>query len=89
MLEPAWSLIRSKVGTAKFFKTDVSDEKKSVQALADTAFNAFGQVDILVNNVAAEPIGSILELPIKEWDRAYAANLRGAVLGIKAFLPGC
>ncbi len=81
------TLIRSEGGTAKFVKTDVSDEK-SVQALADTAFNAFGQVDILVNNAAAEPIGSILELPIKEWDRAYAVNLRGAVLGIKAFLPG-
>ena len=81
------TLIRSEGGTAKFVRTDVSDEK-SVQALADMAFSAFGQVDILVNNAAAEPIGSMLETPVKEWDRAYAVNLRGAVLGIKAFLPG-
>jgi len=81
------ALTRSEGGLAKFIKTDVSDDK-SVQTLADTVFDAFGQVDILVNNAAAEPIGSILELPIKEWDQAYAVNLRGAVLGIKAFLPG-
>jgi len=62
--------------------------KKSEQTLADTAFDAFGQIDILVNNAAAEPIGSILRLPINEWDQAYAVNLSGAVLGIKAFLPG-
>ena len=81
------TLIRSEGGTAKFVRTDVSDEK-SVQALADVAFSAFGQVDILINNAAAEPIGSMLETPVKEWDRAYTVNLRGAVLGIKAFLPG-
>ena len=81
------ALIRSEGGLAKFIKTDVSDDK-SVQTLADTVFDAFGQVDILVNNAAAEPIGSMLETPVKEWDRAYTVNLRGAVLGIKAFLPG-
>ena len=81
------ALIRSEGGEALFVKTDVADEA-SMRGLADTTFNAFGKVDILVNNAAIEPIGSILELTTEDWDRVYAVNVRGAVLGIKLFLPG-
>lgn len=81
------TLIRSEGGTALFVQTDVSDEK-SIQALAKKAFNTFGKVDILVNNAIIYRPGTILELPIEAWDQVYAVNLRGAVLGIKAFLPG-
>ena len=81
------ALIRSAGGTALFVQTDVGDEK-SVQALADRAFEAFGRVDILVNNAIVYQTGSILEVPIEAWDRAYAVNLRGAVMAIRTFLPG-
>ncbi|MHA1303123.1 MAG: SDR family oxidoreductase [Candidatus Heimdallarchaeaceae archaeon] len=81
------ALIRSEGGTALFIKTDVGDEK-SIQALAEKAFDAFGKVDILVNNAIIYRPGTILELPIETWDQVYAVNLRGAVLGIKTFLPG-
>ncbi|AKI98322.1 short-chain dehydrogenase [Kosmotoga pacifica] len=81
------ALIRSERGTALFVQTDVGDEK-SIQALAEKAFNTFGKVDILVNNAIIYRPGTILELPIEAWDQVYAVNLRGAVLGIKAFLPG-
>lgn len=80
-------LIRSEGGTALFVKTDVSDEQ-SMEALARTALKHFEKVDILVNNAAVEPIGSTIELSLADWDRTYAVNVRGAVLGIKAFLPG-
>ncbi len=79
-------LIRSEGGTALFVRTDVSDAA-SVRALAERAVTTFGKVDIFINNAAIEPIGSILELSITDWDRAYAVNVRGAVLGITAFLP--
>ena len=81
------ALIHSEGGEALFVRADVSDET-SMLALADKTFSAFDKVDVLVNNAAIEPIGSIMELPITEWDRTYAVNVRGAVLGIKVFLPG-
>ena len=81
------ALINSEDGKALFVKADVSGER-SMRALADTAFSTFDKVDILVNNAAIEPLGSIMELPTGEWDRAYSVNVRGAVLGIKVFLPG-
>ncbi|MGD2041149.1 MAG: SDR family oxidoreductase [Anaerolineae bacterium] len=81
------ALIRSAGGTALFVQTDVGDEE-SVQALADRAFETFGRVDILVNNAIVYQTGSLLEVPVEAWDRAYAVNLRGAVMAIRTFLPG-
>ena len=46
-----------------------------------------GDVDILVNNAAAFTTKPVLEHTVEEWDRIFAVNLRGAFLGIKAFLP--
>jgi NAD(P)-dependent dehydrogenase (short-subunit alcohol dehydrogenase family) len=81
------ALIRSAGGTALFVQTDLGDAK-SVQALAERALETFGRVDILVNNAIVYQTGSILEVPMDAWDRAYAVNLRGAVMAIRTFLPG-
>ncbi len=67
-------------------KADISDES-SVKTLTEKAGEAFGKVDILVNNAVTITIGSVLELPPGAWDRAFAVNLKGPVLLIKAFLP--
>jgi len=81
------SLIRSEGGTALFVKTNVADEN-SVNRLAERALKEFSKVDILVNNATMAKTGSILELPLEEWDRSWAVDVRAAVLGIRAFLPG-
>jgi len=81
------ALIRSEGGTALFIRTDVSDEE-SIRRLAEEALREFGRVDILVNNATVVETGSILELPLAVWDRAWAVDVRAAVLAIKAFLPG-
>ena len=81
------ALIRSEGGTALFVRTDVGDER-SIQALAEKAIDTFGKVDILVNNAIIYRTGTILEVPIETWDQVYGVNLRGAVVGIKTFLPG-
>jgi NAD(P)-dependent dehydrogenase (short-subunit alcohol dehydrogenase family) len=80
-------LVRSEGGRALFVRTDVSDPASMVQ-LQERASEAFGAVDILVNNAEAFKAGRILDCSIEAWDRIMAVNLRGAFLGIKAFLPG-
>jgi len=80
-------LIRSEGGEAIFIKTDVSDEK-SMNELAEKAFHDYKKVDILVNNAIAFSFGSILDQSLENWDRIFSVNLKGAVLGIKLFLPG-
>jgi NAD(P)-dependent dehydrogenase (short-subunit alcohol dehydrogenase family) len=79
-------LILQEGGTALFVKTDVADPA-SMEHLHNLVQESLGDVDILVNNAAAFTTKPILEHTVEEWDRIFAVNLRGAFLGIKAFLP--
>jgi NAD(P)-dependent dehydrogenase (short-subunit alcohol dehydrogenase family) len=74
-------------GSVLFVQTDVGDEH-SVENLAKQAKQAFGKVDIVINNATITPLGAVIDLPIKDWDASYRVNLRGAVLLAQAFLPG-
>lgn len=58
-----------------------------VEALARRTLDAFGRVDLLVNNAAVNFPGPFLEMPIKRWDAVLNVNLRGTMLCTKAFLP--
>jgi NAD(P)-dependent dehydrogenase (short-subunit alcohol dehydrogenase family) len=79
-------LIRTEGGQALFVHTDVSDPE-AMERLHQESIQSFGHVDILVNNAEAFSCQTVLELTVPEWDRIFAVNLRGAFLGIKAFLP--
>ncbi len=76
-------------GEAIGLKTDVSDEA-SANAMAKAALDRFGAIDILVNNaslMSVLPRRSWLEIPIEEWDRVMAVNLRGLFLCARAVVP--
>ena len=73
-------------GNALFVQTDIS-EQASVEHLHRQARQAYGEVDILVNDAEAFTAKPVLDHAVEEWDRIFAVNLRGAFLGIKAFLP--
>jgi NAD(P)-dependent dehydrogenase (short-subunit alcohol dehydrogenase family) len=75
-------------GTAIFIKTDVSDEA-SMNAMSKKAFDAFGKVDILVNNAMIMSLGApILQTTVEHLDRQYEIAARGMLIGIRLFLPG-
>ena len=58
---------------------DVADEAAVEAAFAAIAAE-FGRLDILVNNAATLLSGSFAEMPLSDWDRVMAVNLRGAML---------
>ena len=68
---------------------DVSDETQVASLIRDTE-KAFGGVHILVNNAAvfaryvAVPLDQI---SAGDWERAFAVNVRGSYLCVKAALP--
>jgi len=69
-------------------KTDVAD-RASAEAMAKRAVEAFGRIDILVNNAAifaTVPMSRspFDEIEIEEWDRMMAVNLRGMWLASRA-----
>ncbi len=59
-------------------QADISDEQQ-VQRLFAEALDAFGRVDILMNNAGVDAAGTeVGELATEVWDRAIRTNLYGA-----------
>jgi 3-oxoacyl-[acyl-carrier protein] reductase len=76
-------------GRALSLIVDVADPA-STQAMAASALASFGRIDGLVNNAGFFKdchFGSFLEIPVDEWDRCYAVNVRGVWLCSKAVVP--
>jgi 3-oxoacyl-[acyl-carrier protein] reductase len=66
---------------------DIGDVAK-VKAMAQSAIEKFGGVDVLVNNAAIRPDGNFLEISEAEWNRVYDTNFTSAFHLARAFLPG-
>jgi NAD(P)-dependent dehydrogenase (short-subunit alcohol dehydrogenase family) len=63
---------------------------ESTAAMAQAAVDAFGGIDILVNNAAIMtdlPPYGLANMPVEEWDRVIDVNLRGPLLCTQAVLP--
>ncbi len=64
---------------AHSFIGDVSDAQ-SVRQLIDDVRARFGRLDIIVNNAAIQPYGTVETTTEAEWDRVMAVNLKGIYL---------
>jgi 3-oxoacyl-[acyl-carrier protein] reductase len=80
------ALASSLGASASFVATDVSREEDVERAVA-TAIEAFGRLDILVQNAGIYPWSLIETTSVEEWDRVLAVNLRGTFLAARAALP--
>jgi len=73
------------VGTA--VEMDVTD-LKSVEKGLKMAENV-GPIDILINNAGIiTGLKAVQDLPVEEWDKIMATNVRGPYLMIRSILPG-
>lgn len=75
--------IRAEGGTAEGFAADVAN-KMQIQTMIEDVREAFGRIDILINNAGVEPHASLLELDEYDWDRTLAVNLKGPFLMIQS-----
>jgi NAD(P)-dependent dehydrogenase (short-subunit alcohol dehydrogenase family) len=62
-----------------------SDETNAVAAAL--AIDRFGRLDAAVFNAGVSMSGDLLDLPMEEFDRAVAVNVRAVALGIRAVVP--
>jgi NAD(P)-dependent dehydrogenase (short-subunit alcohol dehydrogenase family) len=65
---------------------DVS-EPGAVDALADSVFDHWGQVDVLCNNAGVFVGGLIWDRPAADFEFVLGANLWGILNGIRSFVP--
>ena len=67
-------------------EVDVAD-RASVEALAEAAWDAFGQVDLLFNNAGVFQAGLMWERSPADWDWVLGVNVYGIINGVAAFVP--
>jgi NAD(P)-dependent dehydrogenase (short-subunit alcohol dehydrogenase family) len=85
-LDETLKLIREQGGLATAVQADVSKEE-DVDRLVKAALDAYGTLDILINNAGISGGGRIHETDVADWDRVMAVNLRGPFLTARAVLP--
>jgi len=77
--------IRTKGTKALALGANVTDYN-SVKSAVNETVNAFGTLDIAVNNAGVVGIGSIEEIDEQEWDRVLSVNAKGVFVCTKAAL---
>ena len=76
-------------GPALALETDVGDAA-SVEAMASKTLDAFGRIDVLINNAAVFSritMAPFWELPVEEWKAAMHVNVTGSMLCARAVVP--
>jgi NADP-dependent 3-hydroxy acid dehydrogenase YdfG len=78
--------IRATGGDVLTRRLDVTD-RADVDAFAEAARQAWGRVDVIVNNAGVMPLSLMASLKVEEWDRMIDVNIKGVLYGIAAVLP--
>ncbi|MFO1519267.1 MAG: glucose 1-dehydrogenase [bacterium] len=74
-------------GTARYWRLDVSKEKEVERVFSEVA-EAFGKIDVIVNNAGIAGINKPThEISEEEWDRVMNVNVKGVFFGTKHAIP--
>ncbi|OGT47285.1 MAG: short chain dehydrogenase [Gammaproteobacteria bacterium RIFCSPHIGHO2_12_FULL_41_20] len=65
---------------------DVRDEAAVIAAIEKT-LEAFGGIDILINNASAIHLGNTLDIPMKRFDLIFSVNVRATFMCAKLCIP--
>lgn len=85
-LQELVSEIEQAGGTAKYQTADVTD-KSQVEALAKATKDAYGKIDVLVNNAGLMPLSPLMATKVDEWETMVDVNIKGVLYGIAAVMP--
>jgi NAD(P)-dependent dehydrogenase (short-subunit alcohol dehydrogenase family) len=84
--EQTRQMIEEEGGKAVVCAADVT-QAADCEAMVRAAVDAFGTVDILVNNIGLAALGTVVDTTEEAWDRALNVNLRTAFLASKYAVP--
>ena len=85
-LDELKSEIEGAGGTALAVPTDVTD-RDAVQALARATLDAYGRIDVLVNNAGVMPLTFLHNMRTDDWYQTIDVNLYGVMHAVEAVLP--
>lgn len=78
--------IKKTNGEVKYAAIDVK-KKEDLNILIQTAVNAYGRVDVIINNAGTSELSRIDDLDIDGWEEMIDVNIKGVLYGIAAVLP--
>jgi NADP-dependent 3-hydroxy acid dehydrogenase YdfG len=73
-------------GKALAVQTDVTDVEQ-VKRLVDAAVQAYGRIDVILNNAGLMPQSPLERGKVEDWNRTIDVNIKGVLYGIAAALP--
>jgi len=73
-------------GSVRYRALDVTS-LKDMNAFAGFAMDAFGRIEVIVNNAGVMPLSPLAALKVEEWNRMIDVNIRGVLHGMAAVLP--
>lgn len=79
--------LQAKGGQTRFAHCDVTDITE-LQSVIKEAAEAFGTIEVLVNNAARDTRVPLAELDVETWDNLQATNLRHVVFACQAVFAG-
>lgn len=79
-------IIRRAGGEAIFVPTDITRET-DVRRLVRETVRAFGKVTVLFNNAGVFLKGTVVDIPVEDWDTVIKVNLRGVFLCSRYVIP--
>ncbi|MCI2956258.1 SDR family oxidoreductase [Agromyces atrinae] len=87
ILDADGEALAAELGDAvRYVHLDVTDYSQWEAAVA-TAVDAFGRLDIVVNNAGIANFAPIEDYTLEAWDQIIAINLTGVFYGIKSAVP--
>lgn len=72
-------LIKTQGGNAQAIQSDIS-QREEIEKLVTQTIEAYGHLDIWINNAGIYPISPILKMVDEEWDQVFDINLRSVHL---------
>jgi NAD(P)-dependent dehydrogenase (short-subunit alcohol dehydrogenase family) len=84
--EETHALITAEGGESEVFAGDAT-KAADCEAMVRTALDAFGSLDILVNNIGRAALGTVVDTSEEDWDRSFDINLRTMFLASKYAVP--
>ena len=85
-LETAEETAKMIGGAARAMKVDVRDPAQ-VKAQIDAAMDAWGGLDVIVNNAGVAVVGKVGDVPIEDWRFEVEVNLMSVVYGCHFATP--
>jgi 3alpha(or 20beta)-hydroxysteroid dehydrogenase len=87
VLDAVGKKVAASLGSAALYHHHDVSQEESWGSFVGSAREAFGRIDVLVNNAGITHVAPIAEIAVEDFTRVTRVNQLGCLLGMKAVIP--